>query len=183
MHYGWPLLRNLTLLSILTQWYSNNRKFRYNIQTASFSPRYYFVPQWLSTEMCFPDAFLGSSHGTMVLAGGGIWCTGRLCPALCRLSAEDGAEFFTKRLPKELQRKRLRRLEELPPKHRWMLCLIRSQIISPRGVPWEWWRELECLDINWRSSPRVWENSREKQQEESRRRAKHSVSRSFTMLC
>lgn len=69
MHYGWPLLRNLTLLSILTQWYSNNGKFRHNIQPASFLPP--FIIPWHTgwAQICLSDA----APEVRRMLTGGIW--------------------------------------------------------------------------------------------------------------
>lgn len=134
MHYGWPLLRNLTLLSILTQWYSNNRKFRHNIQTASFPPLYYFVPHWVSTDTpswCFHRQ-LARRCGTRRRRYVMLWKV-----VSCVVWAECGgwSQVFHKKAPKGtefLHRKRLPKLEELAPNHRCMPRLIRSQIRQPK---------------------------------------------------
>lgn len=58
----------------------------------------------------------------------------------CVAWAERGGQsrVFHQKTPRGtefLHRKRLPRLEELPPKHRRMPCLIRSQIMQPKRCP------------------------------------------------
>lgn len=157
MHYGWPLLRNLTLLSILTHWYSNNRIFRHNIQTASFPPLYYFVPHWVSIDVlswCLLRQLAwhcGTCRRRYHLMHWKV--------VSCVVWAERGgwSRIFHQKAPKGI--------EFL---HRdcqgWRSCNQNTdtyrawwevKLCSPRGVHWEWWRRLQCLDINWRSSPCV----------------------------
>lgn len=185
MHYGWPLLRNLTLLSILTQWYSNNRKFRHNIQTASFSP-FIILCHTGWAQMCFPDASLGCSHSPAALAGGGIWCTGRLCPALHGPSVDDGAGFP---LPKELSFCTERGCQGWRSyHHNTDTCRARLEVksYSPRGVLWERGRKLQLGHQLKEISTCVGEQqvgAARKQQEESYRRAKERIWKSFPVLC
>lgn len=76
MHYGWPLLRNLTLLSILTQWYSNNRKCKHNIQTTSSPPPPLYYPcytEW--AQICFLDSSLGRQCRAEGVAAGDCQCS------------------------------------------------------------------------------------------------------------
>lgn len=157
MHYGWPLLRNLTLLSILTQWYSNNRKFRHNIQTASIFPLYYFVRHWVNTDVLSlyllrQLAWRCGTHRRRYLMQWEV--------VSCIVWAEHWgwSRVFQQKAPKIAE-----------PWHRkscqgWRNCHQTDSFhagwevksCSPTGVPWEWRRKLQCLDINWRSSPRVW---------------------------
>lgn len=87
MHYGWPLLRNLTLLSILTQWYGNNGKFRHNIQPASFFPPFIIPCHTGWAHIRLSDAAFSSPGGAAVLTGGIRQQEGPVC---CGLSREGG---------------------------------------------------------------------------------------------
>lgn len=58
----------------------------------------------------------------------------------CVVWAERGgwSRVFHQKAPKGIEflhRKRLPRLEELPPKHRHIPCLMRSQIVQPKRCP------------------------------------------------
>lgn len=186
MHYGWPLLRNLTLLSILTQWYSNNRKFRHNIQTASFPPLYYFVPHRVSTDVlswCFFRQ-LARHRGTHRRRHLMHW---KFVSCIAWAECGGRSRFSHQNTPKGTEfphRKRLPRLEEVPPQHRHMPCLIRSRIMQSKrcllGV-----REKTWVLGHQEISTRVGEQqvgAARKQQEESYQRGKLRIWRSFPVL-
>lgn len=62
--------------------------------------------------------------GSAALEGCVLWAEHRGWSRVFHLKDPRGAE--------NLHRKRLSRLEELPPKHRYMLSLIRSQTMQPK---------------------------------------------------